>query len=308
MQNNDDIVLIGGATIDYLASPKKAISHREINKAVINYSFGGVMSNISINLSKLGIHALLLTSIGEDRQGKLISDNLKCNKVDVISPFCQFPSASYIEVNDTHNDMEVGIIDDRAFDCLNSSFIKEQEAIIKRFKTLVIDSNLSEETLCFVCNTFKDQKIIAEGVSTNKIVRLRKFLPYFYLLSCNFREAKSLLSNDSLTQEEAAKELLKTGLKNVIITNGAECIIFGTESVIMAIPVNKERHIINTTGCGDALFSGVLTSIVKGHSILEGIDLGKRLSSIILQTPSSSSNLFSKFNDWFERGKSWTKS
>ena len=47
------------------------------------------------------------------------------------------------------------------------------------------------------------------------------------------------------------------------------------------------RNIKNTTGCGDALFSGILHSLINDLSLDEGVELGIKMAYLTLLSDSA---------------------
>jgi pseudouridine kinase len=278
---NSDILMIGGADIDYLASPNKELIYHDSNPGAINKELGGVMRNLAENVKRLGCTPFLVTPLGKDGDGERIAANLKQLDIPFISPKSDYPTAIYLEINNYGNDMEVAIIDDRIYSSLNIEYFESIADIIDKFEYILIDSDLTPETLKWFCEKYKDKKIMVEAISANKVVRFQGLLKYFYLISCNYLEAKTLTRFYG-TSKEVCEKMLGEGAKNVVITDGANDIVYGNATGIGYVKTIEEKHIINTTGCGDALYSGVIASLLKGRNLQEGVELGEKLADLIL--------------------------
>ena len=63
------------------------------------------------------------------------------------------------------------------------------------------------------------------------------------------------------------------GKDGAIVSNGIETIKFKTQA----------KEIVDTTGAGDAFWSGFYTSIIKGYSIRESLNLGFAVSAYKLK-------------------------
>ena len=116
------LLLIGGSNIDYIATSKEKLQRRVSNIGEVSVSFGGVMRNIAENLTRLGNKVDFITAIGEDANGKAMKNQLIELGVNVITPKSEYPTGSYVAINDSNHDMVDGICDNRIIKDLNSTF------------------------------------------------------------------------------------------------------------------------------------------------------------------------------------------
>ena len=120
------LLLIGGSNIDYIATSKEKLQRRVSNIGEVSVSFGGVMRNIAENLTRLGNKVDFITAIGEDANGKAMKNQLIELGVNVITPKSEYPTGSYVAINDSNHDMVDGICDNRIIKDLNSTFLESQ--------------------------------------------------------------------------------------------------------------------------------------------------------------------------------------
>jgi sugar/nucleoside kinase (ribokinase family) len=133
-------------------------------------------------------------------------------------------------------------------------------------------------------HTYPDKKWMVEAVSTGKVKKLRKYLDRVYLFKGNLMEAVEVAQSESSDIEKVVKALLEKGIKNVVVTQGANDVWYGNEKGIGKIPVIPAEKIVNTTGAGDAMFAGIVDQINSGHTLEEAIVFGMKLSSLTLQS------------------------
>ncbi|KAG5678681.1 hypothetical protein PVAND_008332 [Polypedilum vanderplanki] len=78
--------------------------------------------------------------------------------------------------------------------------------------------------------------------------------------------------------------------KVIIITDGSNPVLCyegnvnGIETNIIEVPKVKHDKIIDTTGAGDSFVSGFLYALMKGSDMRQCIELGCKISSIVIQT------------------------
>lgn len=280
------VCLIGASTVDYIATSKDRFVLKNKNAGTIKISFGGVMRNVAYSLGLLNNKCIFLTPIGNDLYGLKNKEELENNNITVISPKTNKNSAIYLCLNDNDNDMICGLTDNEIFESLNLSFLKENENILSSSDFLIIDGNLNEECIEYIFKNFNDKKIIIEAVSNLKI---KKFLPYLdkiYLLKCNNYEAKTLLDTNS-DDEILLDKFLVEGVKNLVISQGSDDVLYLDNRNKKRKEVKRLRNIKNTTGCGDALFSGILHSLINDLSLDEGVELGIKMAYLTLLSDSA---------------------
>lgn len=173
----EKIVLIGGNTIDYIATSKNKLIKKTSNIGSLSISLGGVMRNICVNLANLGMKCYFFTCIGSDLYGKMMKDDLNKHNIDVLSPkIDNFNNASYICINDSNHDIEDAIIDNEIMKELTFDFLLDNKNVFDKSSYLVMDTNLDEEEIDNIFDEFKDKKIIVEAISRSKVNRIKAHL------------------------------------------------------------------------------------------------------------------------------------
>ncbi len=282
-----NVCLIGASTVDYIATSKDRFILKNKNAGNIKISFGGVMRNVAYSLGLLNDKCIFLTPIGNDLYGIKNKEELENNNIRVISPKTDKNSAIYLCLNDNDNDMICGLTDNEIFESLNLSFLKENESILSSADFLVIDGNLKEDCIEYIFNRFNNKRIIAEAVSN---LKAKKFLPYLnkiYLLKCNNYEAKTLLNEEDNNDLDILEKFLNKGVQNLVISQGSNDILYLDNGIKKSKEVNVIKNIKNTTGCGDALFSGVLHALINDKTLDEGILLGTKMAYLTLLSNSA---------------------
>ena len=74
---------------------------------------------------------------------------------------------------------------------------------------------------------------------------------------------------------------------NLIVTNGDKDIIHYYENTKSIYKINKVNDIVNVTGAGDALLSGIVYSLNQSLSFDKAIENGMKLASLTLKSSSS---------------------
>ncbi len=283
----EKVILIGGSNIDYIGTSKEELISNVSNVGTVSISFGGVMRNICENLLRLNNKITFVSAIGSDVLGNKLLNELKELNCNVICPNTSLPTGTYLAINNNNHDLNVAICDNRIIEELNMSFLKSIGNEIKKYEYIALDANLSIEAIDYLFNTYKDKKFLIEAISPHKVIKFKKHLKDIYLIKCNLFEARALCDDDTLLALDACKLLLDMGIKKVVVSAASDNIYYGENSRVNCFTINRIDSIVNTTGCGDALFSGIVDRIIANDSLYNALVLGHKLSLLTLQSESA---------------------
>lgn len=188
--------------------------------------------------------------------------------------------------------MEVAISDMELIKKITPSFLKAVKDVFTS-QYLVLDPNIDEKTNAFIFENYQG-KIFVDGISTSKVLKLKKYLPKIFLLKCNLLEAQTLVGK--YYGEKLVTEIIKLGVKQIVISNGPKDIYYGSDNVIGKVKVEKMNKIVNTAGAGDAMISGIIFGIINNQSLEKAIEIGKKLSQLtLLSQEAVSSKIYPNF-------------
>ena len=290
----NDILLIGGANVDYIATSKEKLKRRFSNTGTITYTYGGVIRNTAENLARLGNHCTLMTAIGNDDLGSKLREHLLSLGVTVYSSSSDLPTASYIAVNDEKHYLDVAICDSRIMETVTPKFLKKHDKFIQEHDSIIMDANLTQETIDYLFETYKDKKFICEAISPDNIKKYTKHLKNIYLLKCNIHEAQALM-NHKFGERDLVGQMLVKGVKNIVVSNKSNDIYYGRDSRdIGFVKVQEVKEFVNSNGCGDALFAGTIDYMLQGRKLKEAITFGNDMARITLMTEKAVSEEISK--------------
>lgn len=261
MNKEDYVVVIGGANIDILGIPDTVPVFHDSNPGRIKTSLGGVGRNIAENLSNLGIRTKFISAIGNDEGGKRIVD--QCRKSGIGMDYLRIvdggTTSSYISILDEKGDLLVALSDMDIVNQIDIPYIKQFSELIKKSSILVIDTNLSENTIDYLMNNFQELSIIADTVSTAKAGKLKNHLAALSCIKPNKQEAE-ILTGTSIEREEdyftAVSNLVNRGVDQVYLTAGEEGVYYADREGTGHFLENS-GEIVNANGAGD-MFTAAL--------------------------------------------------
>jgi len=283
----NDILVLGGSNIDYVATSRKAIVWKDSNIGHIRISYGGVGRNVVENLARLRNRVTFLTGLSDDVLSLGLKKELEELGAKVLSPRLPYPTGSYVAVNDDKGEMQVAVCDSDFMDHMKLSDLLPFDSFFRQHRNIVLEANLNAALIHDLVERYPDRKFFAEGVSANKVGRFLSVLPKLTLFKSNTLEASYLLG----TKEEPRKlveDILETGCANVVLTQGASPIVYGSRKEGLGetevLPCND---IVSVNGAGDSLFAGLIHGLSHGQSLKESIRFGARMSFYTLHSPSA---------------------
>ena len=281
----------GGANFDIHIRTEKAPVLKDSNPGHLRTSAGGVCRNILENLARQGDKCVLLSAVGADHFGDAVLNACRDAGIDV-SRVCrsdELPTSAYIDILDDGGDMYLAANDMRIVAGIPAGYFEQNASVIRGAAALVIDANLTAEQISAILDIAEggaeqsgsekggraeqvgDGRIpvFADPVSAAKAPVLKPFMNRLTLVKPNRMELEALTGLPCGTDEEiadAAEELLRQGVKQVVVSMGARgCWSFGRGPALIR-GIDCSLPVVNASGGGDALMAGLV------HSYLNGAD------------------------------------
>lgn len=288
-----DIISIGEVLIDFIGHEVNT----SINRTKDYHRFlGGSPTNVAVNTSRLGLKSVLVASCGQDGLGDYVVRKLKSNNV-ITSQIRKSESAptSVIFVSKStetpdfipyrqadceiyENQLPDEIIADAKIfhtTCFALSKNPARETILNRAKKakelglqLSIDINFSERIWP---DREEAKKVLREYLQNDPLVKLSEDDCYRL-----FAEVKSEDYIFDYFHELGATTICLTKGKNgVVVSDLKEGLFFQK-----ALHIDEIK---DTTGAGDAFWTGFLYAQIEHKSLNESITLAQKLAAIKLQ-------------------------
>jgi len=288
-----DIVCIGEVLIDFIGHE----INTSINKTKDYHRFlGGSPTNVAVNASRLGLKSVLVASCGQDGLGDYVVRKLKSNNV-VITQLRKIESAptSVIFVSKStetpdfipyrqadceiyENQLPDEIIADAKIfhtTCFALSKNPARETILSRAQKakelglqLSIDINFSERIWP---NREEAKEVLREYLQNDPLVKLSEDDCYRL-----FAEVKSEEYIFNYFHNLGATTICLTKGKNGVVVSDLKQGLFFQK----AIPIDEIK---DTTGAGDAFWTGFLYAQIEQKNLNESISIAQKLAAIKLQ-------------------------
>ena len=278
------VLVIGAANVDIIGVSKNELINQDSNPGTIGLSVGGVAKNIAENLKRLDIDVSLLTVFGNDSFSAFVKADLDHLKIDYsLSLYRDQPSGKFLSIHDPSGNRALALNDFGLLDELTPELFYPLKDRIEAFDYLVLDTNLPEQVLIYLINTFAHKPIIVDAVSSIKVVKLKSIIHKISLLKVNQHELSALLGREADDIILALRELVRLGLKQAVVTNGSNPITYNIDKSIYQTFIFEARKHVSSIGCGDALLSGTIYGIIANKTMHESINYGKKAASLTME-------------------------
>ena len=282
-------VVIGGSNMDIQGFPSRPLISGDSNPGLVKTSCGGVGRNIAENMARLGADVKLLTVVGNDSNGQQLIGESSRAGIDMsdILILQDKATSSYLSILNDNGDLSLALSDMGIMESFTVSYIQSRHRQLSNASVIVVDANIPEDVIRYICRTYRDIPIFADPVSSSKASRLSDCLPCINTIKPNAMEAQvltGLIIENENDLEKAARILLKRGVKNVVISRNDRGIFYLSEDSAVTLP-NPSRlpgPPVNATGAGDAFLAGLAWSVLNNDPIALGLQKALAASGLTI--------------------------
>ena len=246
---------------------------------------GGKGSNQAIAAARLNGDISFITKMGKDSHSEMAFDLYKEAGVkthSIIQDEKLFTGVAGIMIDENGNNA-INIISGAAEHLVNSD-VDNQIETIKNSEIFLTQMETPDETTIYALKKAKENgcTTILNPAPARKIDEENfKLIDFF---TPNETEAEFYLNKKIKTESDiknAGQELLKKGVKNVIITLGEKGVYFANkEENFFLNAFELKEPVLDTTGAGDA-FNGALTvSLASNLDIKEALIFANKIAGI----------------------------
>lgn len=296
LKEEDYIVGIGACNVDVYGRSRIPIRTHYDHPADIVSAVGGVMHNIICNYVKLGGKADLITAYSDDAYGMMITAGCKRNGIDIHDSLLVKGATSgiFMQIQDENNDMYMAICDMSILENLTPSYLRSKEKTIRNARLVVMDPSLPDDVIKELISICKDHTpLYIDPISDNYALKMREYVPYFDLIKPNRGELENLsgvkIKNDK-DLIKAVDRLLEQGTKRVVVSLGAQGLLYADHQQKSRRKLPEEKHMVNASGAGDALMAAIIYGDVNGLDIEKTLDYGMAAGIAAIRSENTISN------------------
>ena len=270
-----DIFVVGSLNADLVVkSPRFPQPGETISGSDLQIIPGGKGANQAVAAARQGVKTAMFGRVGSDSFAPFLVDNLKANQVDT----------SHVIVDSSATGTAIIVVDANGQNSIvlspgangNVSPADVDSASFSNSKLLLLQLEIPTPTVLHAA-----QQARANGLTVILNPAPAKPLPVELISTVDIlipnESELSLLTglpvSDAASAEKAAKEILKQGVKTVIVTLGSKGALLVTSTQVKQVDSYKV-DVVDTTAAGDAFIGGFASALLSGKSLEDSVRHG----------------------------------
>lgn len=285
------ISVIGLVFVDMKGLTFAAVKKDAKNLGKVEISHGGVARNVAENLGKMGLSCNFVSTVNDDPTGNAVVQRLAQFGIgtEYMHP-CEDGMGMWLAVIDHHGDLVASVSHQPNLPQFENYVVERIDEIVQKSQAVALDLDITLTLAQTIIETCQRHNKPLYGVVGNLgvIGEHPEILQGVDCFICNKEEAEILLHEkiNSLEQaEKAVRNLAGLGCKSTVITLGAEgSVYYDVRTKQNGHYATQEVEVVDSTGAGDAFFSGVVYELAQGHSLGQAVATGTRIALEVIQS------------------------
>jgi ribokinase len=292
-----DIITMGSATIDVFVDTGSDLFKKGKEKGVVEVPFGskivarsvfsdvgGGATNTAVAFSRMGFKAAMIIKVGDDANGRDITEKMKEDKVDThfVSRSSSDKTGFSLILDADGKDRTIilykGVNNDIRMSDVKLKDIKTRWFY---FSSMLGESFKTMEKLCDFArkNNIRVAFNPSSYLAKMGIKYLKRVLDATDVLVLNAKEAEYL--SGKIRLEDMLKALYKVTKGIVVITLGDKGALAYDGKKVYTIKSHKVK-VVETTGAGDAFAAGFVAGIIKTDNIDFALKVGRAQAESVI--------------------------
>jgi ribokinase len=238
--------------------------------------YGGKGSNQAVGCARLGAEVAFIARIGKDTFGEMALQLCREEGIDVtfVHQTKEHPTGVGFILVEAGTGNNCIALDPGANELLSSADVAQCDAALKTGAVVLtqLEIPVAAAEAALSCGRAKGAMTILNPAPARPLpVSVLRLVD---VLTPNQTEAKVLTgrSPDARTEpEEAARDLVRAGVKTVVMTLGEKGALIVTASSSKYILATKQSA-VDTTGAGDAFNAGLATALATGENLESAVE------------------------------------
>ena len=260
---------------------------------------GGKGSNQAIAAARAGGDARMITRIGRDTFGEMAQKAWVADGIDTSSVVIDetLPTGAAFIFVSTETGNNAIIVESGAAAKLSPADVTAAERTIATSKVLMTQFEQPVETAIAGMTLARKHGVITILNPAPAVPVPDAIYALCDYVTPNETEAATLTGIKVETEADAlaaAKDFLRRGAKNALITLGAKgALLHGAVGTFM-VPAFKVPKVVDTTGAGDAFNGGFAVALAEGKSPAEAVRFGCATAGLSVQKPGTAPSMPSR--------------
>lgn len=290
------IVIFGAVFVDIKGYPLAKYIPGGRNVGRVIQTHGGVSRNVAEDIANVELRPTFVSVVDESGTGTDVIEKLRRHKVNT-DYILRRPDGmgTWLAVFDNSGDVIASISKRPDLSALLQVLEEDGDRLIASADSVVVEIDIEVPILKRIFALAKEHGKAVYAVVSNMSIAMerRDLLQQTDCIVCNEQEAGMLFSEDySETPTDELRALLvdrlvRAGIPRMVVTLGEEGAVYAEIGGSNGYCPAQKVDVIDTTGAGDAFFSGVTIGLTYGKSMAEACEIGTRLALSVIATKES---------------------
>lgn len=287
------IVVIGDVFIDIKGYSISSYIPGGRNAGNILQIHGGVGRNVVEDIANVELKPTFVAAVDDDAMGEEVIRKLERHKVNTkYMKKVKDGMGTWLAVFDNEGDVVASISKRPDHAPIEQILDESGDEIFENADSIVIeidmDPGIVKKTFSYAEKYHK--KVYALVSNMSIAIERRDFLRQTECFVCNKQEAGILFSEDyeHMSAEELAdvleERIRSARIEKMVVTMGEAGAVYADQHGNKGVYPPLKVDVIDTTGAGDAFFSGVCIGLTYGKTLREACAIGTRLASTVICT------------------------
>ena len=287
------IVVLGAVFVDIKGYPSDLYIPGGRNSGRVEVVHGGVSRNLAEDIANVELRPTFVSLVDDTGTGADVVRKLRAHKVNT-DYIRTVPDGmgTWLAVFDNGGDVAASISKRPDLSPILDILEEQGDEIFRDADSIALEIDMDKEIVKRVfAFAEKYHKPVFAVVSNMSIaVERRDFLRSCACFVCNQQEAGILFSEDydHMTPAELAAilpdRIRSAKISRMVVTMGGDGSVFVDSDGHTGIYPGRKVDIVDTTGAGDAFFSGVCIGLTYGKTLQEACRIGTRLAATVICT------------------------
>lgn len=287
------IVVIGSTFVDIKGYPVGQYIADGRNAGNIEQVHGGVARNVVENIANMELRPSFVSLVDDNGAGLDVIEKLNRHKVDTAYiRQTKDGMGVWLAIFDNTGNLAGSISKRPDLQPIYDILKEHGDEIISKADSVALELDLEKDVVKEALNLAKKHNKQVFAVISNMSIALerRDFFQRLDCFVCNQQEAGMLFVQDmdEMTPEQIREKLpslsKSAGIRRMVVTLGDKGAVYYSEDGELGICPAHKVEVIDTTGAGDAFFSGITAGITYNKTLGEACEIGTRLAASVITT------------------------
>ncbi len=290
------IVVFGAVFVDVKGYPEAQYIPGGRNVGKVIQVHGGVSRNIVEDIANIGLRPTFVSVVDDSGLSIDVIEKLKRHHVET-KYITQSPDGlgTWLAVFDNNGDVVASISKRPDLSGINITLDLHGDEIFRKAHSAVVEIDMEKDSLDRIYMLAEKYSIPVFAAVSNMSIAMerREYLNRTACIVCNDQEAGMLFSEEfenvprSTLPGLLLRKIRQAGISKMVVTLGEKGAIYADAEGDHGYVPPQKVDVIDTTGAGDAFFSGTAVGLTYGKTLRESCEIGTRLASAVIATKDS---------------------